>query len=157
MTDALRITVETNPAAADRDAVLGGLLAFNLAHLGYGPDEQPVAIFARDAHDHIVGGLVGHTRWRWLYVAKLWLHESTRGLGVGTRLMAAAESLARGRGCVGAYLDTLDYQARPFYEKLGYELFGTLDGFPPGHKQYFLAKRLDTPAPVSPADESATR
>jgi hypothetical protein len=38
--------------------------------------------------------------------------------------------------------DTLDYQARPFYEKLGYQLFGTLDGYPPGYRQFYLCKRL---------------
>ena len=53
-----------------------------------------------------------------------------------------AESHARTRGCVGAYLDTFEYQARPFYETLGYTLFGTLDGYPPGYRQYHLAKRF---------------
>jgi hypothetical protein len=39
-------------------------------------------------------------------------------------------------------LDTFEYQARPFYEKLGYQLFGTLDGYPPGYRQFYLCKRL---------------
>jgi hypothetical protein len=43
---------------------------------------------------------------------------------------------------VGVYLDTFEYQARPFYEKLGYDVFGTLDGYPPGYRQYHLAKRF---------------
>ena len=60
--------------------------------------------------------------------------------------MTAAESRARERGCIGVYLDTFEYQARPFYERLGYELFGTLEGYPPGYRQYYLAKRLAAPA-----------
>jgi GNAT superfamily N-acetyltransferase len=56
--------------------------------------------------------------------------------------MSAAEDHARSRGCIGSYLDTFEYQARPFYEKIGYEVFGTLEGFPPGYRQFFLSKRL---------------
>jgi len=55
---------------------------------------------------------------------------------------STAEDLARSRGCTDVSLDTFEYQARPFYEKLGYELFGTLDGYPPGYRQFYLRKRL---------------
>ena len=51
-------------------------------------------------------------------------------------------SLAIGRGCTGATLTTFEHQARPFYEKLGYVLFGTLEGYPAGTRQYHLSKRL---------------
>jgi GNAT superfamily N-acetyltransferase len=78
-------------------------------------------------------------------VAKLWVDERGRGKGVGTQLLTAAEDLARTRGCTDASLDTFEYQARPFYEKLGYELFATLDGFPPGYRQFYLRKRLLSP------------
>ena len=92
--------------------------------------------------EQVVGGLLGHISWRWLYVAKLWIADAHRGAGHGVALMTAAELHARAGGCVGAYLDTFEYQARPFYEKLGYTLFGTLDGYPPGYHQYHLAKRF---------------
>ena len=41
--------------------------------------------------------------------------------------MRAAEEEARSRSCLGVFLDTYSFQARPFYEKLGYEQFGTLE------------------------------
>ena len=109
----------------------------------FGPaDERPVKFVARDSVGSVVGGILGHTRWRWMYIAKLWVDEIARGQGLGTRLMEAAEDLARSRGCTDVSLDTFDYQARPFYAKLGYELFGTLEGYPPGSHQYYLRKRL---------------
>ena len=120
--------------------VVRGLLAFNETRIGPS-NEEPVKFVAYDV-EGVVGGVIGHTRWRWLYVAKLWVDERARGQGVGTKLLTAAEDLARSRGCVGASLDTFDYQARPFYEKLGYELFGTLDGYPPGSRQFYLRKKL---------------
>ncbi len=56
--------------------------------------------------------------------------------------MDAAEDYARYRNCHSAFLDTHTWQARPFYERRGYELFATLDDFPPGHQKFFLKKRL---------------
>lgn len=139
-----KITIEPRASAADVAAVQAGLRAFNVAHIGE-PAEEPVHLFLRDGHERVVGGLLGHIRWRWLYVAKLWIDDAYRGAGHGTALLAAAESFAQTRGCIGAYLDTFEYQARPFYEKLGYALFGTLEGYPPGFRQYHLAKRLKQP------------
>jgi len=45
-------------------------------------------------------------------------------------------------GCTHAHLDTYSFEARPFYEKLGYELFATLEDYPPGCCKYFLKKTL---------------
>ncbi|HEX6533035.1 MAG TPA: GNAT family N-acetyltransferase [Gemmatimonadaceae bacterium] len=135
------ITVEEHPRADDERVVLDGLHRFNVAVIGE-PDLRPLAVFARDASGKVVGGLLGHTKWRWLYIAKFWLPAELRGRGLGTQLIRAAEEEARSRECEGVALDTLEYQALPFYQKNGYELFGVLDGFPPGYKQYFLKKVL---------------
>ena len=56
--------------------------------------------------------------------------------------MRRAEEIARDRGCVAAVLDTFEFQARPFYERLGYVRFATLEGYPPGYRQYYLRKTL---------------
>ena len=136
-----RVSVEREASAADVAAVNAGLRAFNVNVIG-DPKEEPVQIFLRDDLGAVVGGLLGHIRWRWLYVAKLWMREELRGQGHGAALLDAAETLARDHGCIGAYLDTFEFQARPFYEKHGYHLFGTLDGYPPGYRQFFLSKRL---------------
>ena len=49
------------------------------------------------------------------------------------------------RGCTNAHLDTFSFQARPFYEKLGYRVFGTLENHPAGHQHYFMTKSLVLP------------
>lgn len=137
----MRLTVEPFAAAADVDAVNGGLRAFNVARIG-DPHEDQVHIFLRDDGGRVVGGLLGHIRWRWLYVAKLWVDDRFRGAGHGSALLAAAEKIAREHDCIGVHLDTFEYQARPFYEKLGYTVFGVLDGYPPGYRQFYLARTL---------------
>jgi GNAT superfamily N-acetyltransferase len=135
----LRLTLETPPEPADAQVVLDGLRAFNVQVIGP-PHIQPVAVFVRDANDAILGGLLGEIKWRWLYVAKLWLSDDVRGQRLGTRLMERAEAHAWRKGCLGVHLSTFEYQALPFYEKLGYEVFGVLEGYPPGYRQYYLRK-----------------
>jgi GNAT superfamily N-acetyltransferase len=147
MSGVTRVSVEPAASTADIDVVQAGLRAFNVARIGE-PHEEPVQIFLRDERQQVVGGLLGHIRWRWMYVAKLWIDASHRGGGHGTELMTAAEALARARDCIGVYLDTFEYQARPFYERLGYSVFGTLDGYPPGYCQHHLVKRFALPAPI---------
>jgi GNAT superfamily N-acetyltransferase len=137
------VRIDDQMSAADEATVVGGLRTFNEKWLGPS-NERPVRLVARDELG-VAGGLLGHTKWDWLYVAKLWVDERARGQGIGTKLLMAAEELARSRGCTNASLDTFEYQARPFYEKLGYQLFGTLEGYPPGYRQFYLCKRLVSP------------
>jgi GNAT superfamily N-acetyltransferase len=65
-----------------------------------------------------------------------------RGVSVGRAIMARAESIAAARGCIGAWLDTYSFQARGFYEKLGYSLVGTIEDCPPGGAHHLLQKRF---------------
>ena len=101
-----------------------------------------MGIFVRDSEGAAAGGLVADIAWGWLYILKIWVQESLRGKGLGTRLLETAEAEAKKRGCRYAYLDTFSFQARPLYEKLGYEVIVTFDDFPPGHKKYFMKKYL---------------
>ena len=68
--------------------------------------------------------------------------DSLRGHSYGSMLMDEAERIARERGCAGSWLTTFTFQARGFYEKLGYELFGELDKSPGENVRLFLRKRL---------------
>lgn len=137
----MSVTVERNASAQDIAVVQAGLRQYNIGFIG-DPGEEAVNIFLRDENGDVVGGLLGHIKWKWLYVSKLWISDQHRGKGHGFELMKAAEDHARSRGCIGSYLDTFEYQARPFYEKIGYEMFGTLEGYPPGYRQFFLSKAL---------------
>ena len=62
------------------------------------------------------------------------------GVSVGTVTRAYAE--AERRGCRTAWLDTYDFQARPFYERHGYVMFAEFDDLPGGHRRWFMKKRL---------------
>jgi ribosomal protein S18 acetylase RimI-like enzyme len=105
-------------------------------------DYQPLTLLLRDTGGVVVGGLLGQTEWGWLYVKTLAIREEWRNRGCGTRLLAMAETEARARGCHDAYLDTFSFQARPFYERLGYQVFGVLENFTE-HTRYFMRKKLE--------------
>jgi GNAT superfamily N-acetyltransferase len=77
-----------------------------------------------------------------MHVAALWVEESHRGKGHGTTLMRFLEHYAARMGHLLAYLETASFQARPFYERLGYEVFGELPGITDGCTLYFLRKEL---------------
>jgi len=78
----------------------------------------------------------------WLHIRHLWIAEPLRHQGYGSSLLRTAEEEATVAGCRGAFLDTFSFQARPFYERHGYECFGELRDHPPGHAHYFMRKLL---------------
>jgi len=140
----VRVEISEAPEAEAREAVLGPLSAFNARH-GYPSDSKPLAVLLRDGEEEggaVVGGLWGRTGYDWLFVEFLVVPEAARGSGLGTTLMDQAEKIALERGCVGAWLTTFPFQARGFYEKRGYELFGELDNSPRDNVRLFLKKRF---------------
>jgi N-acylglucosamine-6-phosphate 2-epimerase len=103
---------------------------------------MPIEIFLLDDRQKVKAGLVGLTRWNWLLIEVLWVEESIRQQGFGSRLMSLAEREARQRGCTEALLDTFSFQAKEFYEKLGYEMFAQVDDYPSGYSFFQLKKEL---------------
>jgi len=124
-----------------RQFIVDGVDNYNIAVTSL-PNYFPVNFVLRGEHGDVLGGLLGQIWGGWLQVTYLWVAEAARGAGYGTRLMKDAEAYARSRGAIGATLETYSFQARPFYERLGYEVFATLDGYPVGHVKIFLRKAL---------------
>ena len=128
-----------------RAAVADGLGAFNASHTqGFdGPSGQFGLLLRHPETGADDGGLTARYGFGWMFIELLFVPERLRGKGVGRQLMADAERIAREKGLVGIRLDTFEFQARGFYEKLGYVVFGEIADHPPGSSRYFLSKRLD--------------
>jgi len=72
-----------------------------------------------------------------------WVSTEARGNGLGSQLIRAAEENARTCGCRHVLVDTISFQARPFYEKYGFTLKTTLDDFPQvGMQRHYLTKTI---------------
>lgn len=52
------------------------------------------------------------------------------------------EKSAIKKGCELIHLDTFDFQAKDFYLKYGYEIFGVLEDCPEKHKRYYSKKHI---------------
>jgi GNAT superfamily N-acetyltransferase len=137
------------PDEATRKAILDPLVAYNRAAAGH-HDLRHLILTIHDSAGCVAGGLWGRTAYGWLFVELLFVPEAMRGRGVGRELMHRAEREAVARGCHSAWLDTFEFQARGFYERLGYKRFGELQGYPVGSARYFLEKHL------GPTDPAAT-
>ncbi|MEU4263342.1 GNAT family N-acetyltransferase [Streptomyces argenteolus] len=112
--------------------------------------EVPLEVWLLDGQGALAGGLSGRTWAHWLHVDLLWVDARHRGLGLGARLLAEAERLARDdRACTRSRLETWDFQAPGFYRKQGYEVAGEIEDYPPGVAEFILVKRL-TPAGLPP-------
>jgi GNAT superfamily N-acetyltransferase len=103
-----------------------------------------LVVLLRDANGKLLGGILGLTWWGWLRIDIMWLDDAVRGQDWGTRLLQTAEAEALRRGCHHVFLDTMSFQALPFYQKLGYTVFGQLDDLPAesDHCMSFLQKPL---------------
>ena len=129
------------PDPADVDVVRQGLDSYD-ASQGAVVDWVPLGLFARNADGVIVAGLTGSTYWGYLYIGRLWTDQPFRNQGLGAHLLADAEQEASRRGGHAVHLMTGSFNALPFYQKRGYEVFGELHDMPPGHTQYFMHKEL---------------
>lgn len=78
-----------------------------------------------------------------LYVNVLFVKEEYRAKEIGSVLLQKVEEEARKRGAKLSHLHTFDFHnAKEFYLKHGYELFGPLENCPTGYTHYYFKKSL---------------
>ena len=137
-----QLVIDSNPPPAWLETVENGVDFYNIAASGLA-DYYPVAFLIKGRDRTLSGGLLGNIWGGWLHVRRLWVETRLRGFGYAASLMAAAEKYARAKNCVGAFLSTASYEARPLYEKLGYRVHGELTDHPiKGHSRHFMHKML---------------
>ena len=104
---------------------------------------RPLNVCVRTDEGRAVGGLVGETQFRWLKVMLMSVEPSWRRRGLGTEMMKIAEKEAVVRRCCYAFVDTMDYQAPGFYERIGYTIAGRIDDWDShGHAKLFFTKLI---------------
>lgn len=141
----MKIELTTSASEQDLKTISKGIQAYNQIHMTddivFEPDTK-FCVFARNDHHQIVGGVRAVAFWNYCIIELLWLSDNVRGKGIGSELMAKAESYAMECGFEYMRTETLSFQAKPFYQKLGYEVFGELNDHPKGHTTYCLVKKL---------------
>jgi GNAT superfamily N-acetyltransferase len=121
------------------------LVAFNRLQVPFtqDPGQVELNLHIKDRQQRIIAGINAVIYcWQVLYVDVLFVEEGQRRNRLGTILLREAESRAMAMGARLAHLDTFDFQARDFYLKNGYQVYGVLEDCPEGHRRYHLKKHL---------------
>lgn len=141
----MNIEITTSPKEQDAKTISRGIVNFNEAKV---PDLEPIEneieffVFVRNQLNEVEGGIRARCFWNTLHIELLWLSENCRGKGTGKKLVASAESFAKEKGCEKAFVETTSWQAKPFYERIGYVHIATINDRPRGHASHYLTKEL---------------
>ncbi|MEW9798604.1 GNAT family N-acetyltransferase [Alteromonas sp. CYL-A6] len=137
----MKIELHDDPDPALIDFLSQRIVEFNMANWEV-TERLPLAVTMKDDNGNVLAGASGRTFGDWLLLERLWVDESLRGQHIGSRLLNEIERVARQRGCTKCLLDTLNFQARPFYEKHGYDVQWAQQGYPRTGCKYFMVKTL---------------
>ena len=106
------------------------------------PNPREIGLAVRSDEGELVAGLIGSAVWEMLHINVIWVSDALRGQGYGSKLLTQAEDEGRNLGCEFVKLHTFSFQARPFYERHGYQVIGETRDFPKGHSQFLMFKPL---------------
>ncbi|WP_076925563.1 GNAT family N-acetyltransferase [Pseudoalteromonas sp. EB27] len=121
-------------------ALRAQMVEFNAQH--FDAQRVPLGYKFTDERGELVAGISGCVFGNWLMVSWLWCSDSARGKRLAGKLLTALEQAAIELGATTAQLDTLDFQAKPFYEKRGYSVKYQLNNYPRSGTRYFMEKPL---------------
>ena len=135
----LFIQASLNPSLEDTDFLTHGLSQEAAKKKGMRPI-QSYGFFLKNDKGQTVGGVCGFCYYGCLYIDDLYIEASYRGQGWGHKLIEAAESFGRDQKCTIFTVNTMDWEARDFYEKLGYSVEFARKGYENNSTLYFLRK-----------------
>ena len=131
---------------ANDDALIeDNLVKYNISQVPKTQEKPLLRIQKKivDANNHLIGGCLSVIYcWKIMYIEILWIDEAYRRHGLGTRLLKEMERISAEHDCSLIHLDTFDFQAKDFYIKHGFEVFGVLENCPENHCRYYLKKNL---------------
>ena len=134
--------IEVDHECEQADVIVEGLSDFNTPYFG-NQKRTYFAVYLKDEKDEIVGGVVAWMRpGELLYIETLWISEPMRKKGYGKKLLLSAEAEGKKHGCTHSQLETLTFQAEPFYQKLGYKRIGIVRKHYGEHDSIFMRKNL---------------
>ena len=146
----MELTNPLPPEDQDFEALKLGLTNYNESFTGSVFRER-VSSFVQNES----GKIVGEMNWDWMHIQGLWVDETIRKDGWGSKLIANLEQYALSKSIANIRLETTTFQALDFYLKLGYSIFGELPNMPSGHTSYFLQKQINKNGSVAKIVESA--
>jgi len=118
-----------------------GFISHAIATVEHDGFRAPVAFVATEGGS-FTGVVTAKIVWSGLHIQHLYVEEYMRGKGLGSKLMDRVHTFGREQGCTFAFVETLSFQALEFYQKLGYQIEFTRDGYSNGVSFHYLQKKL---------------
>ena len=140
--DIMNIRITNDGNEQDEKDIFEMLKDYNLKNREQS-ENVPIGVFYEDENGQKLAGLTGETFGLWLCIHYLFVSESLRTQGIGSKLLKAAEEEAQKRGCKYAFVDTFSFQAPQFYLKHGYKEVFTLENYPYTGKRHYYTKELN--------------
>ncbi len=129
----------------EADFVDNEIIKYNLSKVPFTQEPSCISInrVIKDSNGDILAGIISTLYgWNCLSIDVLWIKEDFRKEGYGSALLNEVQQIAKEKGCKLIHLDTFDFQAKDFYLKHGYEVFGVLEDCPLEHKRYYMKKNI---------------
>ncbi|NRB10452.1 MAG: GNAT family N-acetyltransferase [Rickettsiaceae bacterium] len=139
------ITFVTEFASKSEDRTEGekflrqGLNKFNYPFLG--EHGSKLSIFAK-RDEVIIGGAYSEKCSDAFYLRLLWIDDNYRTQGIGKKLLSLLDEEAHKEGIRKIFVDTYQFQAKEFYEKLEYKVIATVPEYILGYDRFFFRKDL---------------
>ena len=137
----MKIEVLENPEQELIDYLDKKIADFNWANWEVS-ERLPLAVQLKNEQGEVIAGAAARTFGDWLLINTLWVSEDLRGQDIGSKILKEIEAAGKNRGCSMCLLDTLNFQAMPFYQKYGYETQWVQQGYPKTGCKYFMVKKL---------------
>ena len=90
----------------------------------------------------VIGGAIGFIKYNWYFLELLYVEKEYRNQDIGTKLIRALEEYSKKENLTGIRMETWNFQAKGFYEKMGYTVWAEIKDCPPGTIDYHLKKEL---------------
>lgn len=108
-----------------------------------GLDEKNDSSSCLGMKEELVGVFVVEQFWGALHIKYAMVSKSYRKQGIGSMLMKKALAYGKEVSCPFAFVETMSFQALPFYEKHGFHLDFTRSGFSEGVSLYYMSRSLN--------------
>lgn len=129
----------------EKNYVLNSLVQYNNKQVPFTQSDifEYMNFVAKNEKGEVIGGINSKFYcWKILFIDILWVEDAYRSQGIGSQLMQKVQESAKQKGCGLIHLDTFDFQAKDFYLKHGFEVYGILEDCPPGHSRIYLKKKI---------------
>ena len=146
------IQATSDPNPNDVQWLCDGIMGNAQYIKGHSPVEF-FGFFLRDDQGSLHGGLNGDILYGGMYISQLFIEDSLRSQGYGSKLMQKAEALAKEKNCNFVSVNTMDFEALEFYKKHGFYIEFSRNGYDKNSVFHFLRKNITALDSINVTDQ----